>query len=166
MLPSRGNAPGLVRRGDDAALGGRAAALGGAAALGDRAEALEGAAALRGLDGLSPPICAPVSVCYIARPLPVNVISCAALVQLGQTSMASDPPHEVVEAWALVEPPNILHDVVGRRALDDLGRRHGLDIGNLHQLCSITGGPAQKPIESVKPGWMLLRGYSPVLRLF
>ena len=70
--------------------------------------------------------------------------------------MASDPPHEAVEAWVLVEPPNIVHDVVGRRALDDLGRRHGLDIGNLHQLCSITGGPAQKPIESVKPGWMLL----------
>ena len=45
---------------------------------------------------------------------------------------AAQPQNEAARSWALVEPPNVLHRVTGRTALDALARAKGLDVGNVH----------------------------------
>ena len=51
----------------------------------------------------------------------------------------------------------MLHSVADQTALDALAVERGLLVKNVHQLCSITMGPAGKPLDSVDPGWMLLQ---------
>ena len=78
------------------------------------------------------------------------------MLHLPGNMAAAEPQNEAARSWALVEPPNVLHRVTGRKALDALARAKGLDVGNVHQMCSLVTGPRGKPVASVEPGWMLL----------